>query len=92
LEKGVLALVCDWSVTGIILSVKVKVLGGGLCAYGWVTILLYCLWKNEHISFILTYTTSVSIDDSLVKNSGGTYNLCEHRQTNAKFRGSIQPL
>jgi hypothetical protein len=30
--------------SGIILSVKVKVLGGGLCAYGWVKILLYCLW------------------------------------------------
>jgi hypothetical protein len=28
----------------IILSDKVKVLGGGLCAYGWVTILLYFLW------------------------------------------------
>jgi hypothetical protein len=54
LEKGVLALVGYWSATGIILSVKVKVLGGGLCAYGWVTILLYCLWKNKHISFILT--------------------------------------
>jgi hypothetical protein len=54
LEKGALPLVGYWSATGIILSVKVKVLGGGLCAYGWVTILLYCLWKNEHISFILT--------------------------------------
>jgi hypothetical protein len=53
LEKGVLVLVGYWSSTGIILSVKVKVLGGGLCAYGWVTILLYCLYKNEHISFIL---------------------------------------
>jgi hypothetical protein len=41
---GVLALVGYWSATGIILSVEVKVLGGGLCAYGWVTILLYCLW------------------------------------------------
>jgi hypothetical protein len=28
----------------IILSIKVKVLEGGLFAYGWVTILLYCLW------------------------------------------------
>jgi hypothetical protein len=28
----------------IILFVKVKVLGGCLCAYGWVTMLLYCLW------------------------------------------------
>jgi hypothetical protein len=54
LEKGALALVGYWSATGIILYVKVKVLGGGLCAYGWVTILLYCLWKNKHISFILT--------------------------------------
>jgi hypothetical protein len=31
-------------------------------------------------------TTSVSID-SLVKKSGGTYNLCEHRQTSENFRG-----
>jgi hypothetical protein len=31
------------STSGIILSVKVKVLESGLCAYGWVTILLYCL-------------------------------------------------
>jgi hypothetical protein len=54
LEKCALPLVGYWSATIIILSVKVKVLGGGLCAYGWVTILLYCLWKNEHISFILT--------------------------------------
>jgi hypothetical protein len=53
LEKGALALVSYWSATKIILSVKVKVLGGGLCAYGSVTILLYCLWKNENISFIL---------------------------------------
>jgi hypothetical protein len=44
------------SASGIILSVKVKVLGGGLYAYGWVTILLYCLWKNEHISLFLTKT------------------------------------
>ena len=54
LEKGALALVGYWSATGIILSVKVKVLRGGLCAYGWVTILLYCLWKNAHISLFLT--------------------------------------
>jgi hypothetical protein len=37
------------SAPGILLYVKVKVLGSGLCAYGWVTILLYCLWKNNHI-------------------------------------------
>jgi hypothetical protein len=43
LEKGVRALVGYWSATRIIFSVKVKVLGGGLCAYGWMTILLYCL-------------------------------------------------
>jgi hypothetical protein len=41
---GALALVDYWYATIIILSVKVKVLRGGLCAYGWVTILLYCLW------------------------------------------------
>jgi hypothetical protein len=23
-------------------------------AYGWVTILLYCLWLNDHIHYILT--------------------------------------
>jgi hypothetical protein len=33
-----------WIASKIILSIKVKVLGGGLYAYGWVTILLYCLW------------------------------------------------
>ena len=44
LEKGVLALVGYWFSTKIILSFKAKVLGGGLCAYGWVKILLYCLW------------------------------------------------
>jgi hypothetical protein len=36
-------------------------------------------------------TTSVSID-SLVKKSGGTYNLFEHRQTSAKVRGNVQAL
>jgi hypothetical protein len=41
---GALALVGYWSASGIILSVKVKVLEVGLCAYGWVKILLYCLW------------------------------------------------
>jgi hypothetical protein len=35
--------------------------------------------------------TSLSID-SLVKKSGGTYNLCEHRQTSAKVGGEIQPM
>jgi hypothetical protein len=41
---GALALVGYWYATIIILSIKVKVLGGGLYAYGWVTIFLYCLW------------------------------------------------
>jgi hypothetical protein len=36
-------------------------------------------------------TTSMSIN-SLVRKSGGTYNLCEHRQTSEKFSGNIQPL
>jgi hypothetical protein len=54
LEKGVLPLVGYWSATGIILSVKVKVLRGDLCAYGWVIVLLYCLWKNKHIPLFLT--------------------------------------
>jgi hypothetical protein len=59
----VLALVRYWSTTKIILFVKVKVLGGGLCVYGWVTILLYCLWKKEHISFILLgYGPTLSSD------------------------------
>ena len=31
---GALALVGYWYATKIILSIKVKVLGGGLCAYG----------------------------------------------------------
>jgi hypothetical protein len=43
LEKGA-TLVGYWIASRIIFSVKVKVLGGGLCAYGWVTIFLYCLW------------------------------------------------
>jgi hypothetical protein len=38
----------------IILSIKVKGAQGKLCTYGWVTILLYFLWKNENISFIIT--------------------------------------
>ena len=54
LEKGVLPLVGYWSATKIVLSVKFKVLGGGLCAYVWVTILLYCLQKNEQIHLFLT--------------------------------------
>jgi hypothetical protein len=54
LEKGALALVGYWSTTRIIFFIKVKVLGGGLCSYGWVTILLYYLWKNEHILLFLT--------------------------------------
>jgi hypothetical protein len=58
LEKGALPLVFYWSATRIIMSIKVKVIEGGLCAYGWVTILLYCLWKNEHIPLFLTISTS----------------------------------
>jgi hypothetical protein len=27
---------------------------GVTSAYGWVTILLYCLWLNEHIHYFLT--------------------------------------
>jgi hypothetical protein len=48
---GALALVGYLIATGILLSVKVKVLGGGIRTYGWVTILLYCLWLNEHTHF-----------------------------------------
>jgi hypothetical protein len=32
---------------------KLRCLGVAL-AYGWVTILLYCLWLNEHIHYFLT--------------------------------------
>jgi hypothetical protein len=57
-------LVIYWSDFRIILSVKVKVLGGGLCAYGWVTILLYCLCKNKHISLFITgYGPTLSSDN-----------------------------
>jgi hypothetical protein len=31
------------------------VLGGGIRAYGWVTILLYCLWLNKHTHFSIGY-------------------------------------
>jgi hypothetical protein len=56
-------LVSYWSASKIILSVKVKVLGDALCAYGWVTILLYFLWKNEHISlFLISYGPTLSSD------------------------------
>jgi hypothetical protein len=41
LEKGAL----PWlAIDFLSNSVKVKVLGGGLCAYHWVKILLYFLW------------------------------------------------
>jgi hypothetical protein len=30
---------------------------GVASAYGWVTIMLYCLWENEHISLFLTPRT-----------------------------------
>jgi hypothetical protein len=56
--EGVLVCLCRtflvgyWFATRILLSVKVKVLRGGISAYGWVTILLYCLWLNEHTHFI----------------------------------------
>jgi hypothetical protein len=52
-------LVDYWSASIIILYVNIKVLRGGLCAYGWVTILLYCVWKNEHISLFLTTNTTL---------------------------------
>jgi hypothetical protein len=44
LERGTL----PWLTIGLLPELfclsRLKVLGGGLCAYGWVTILLYCLW------------------------------------------------
>jgi hypothetical protein len=33
-----------------------------------------------------------SQDVSLMQNPGGTYNLCEHRQSSEKVRGNVQPL
>jgi hypothetical protein len=48
---GTLALVGYWFSIKILFSVKVKVLEGGISAYGWVTILLYCLCLNEHTHF-----------------------------------------
>jgi hypothetical protein len=36
---------------------------GVASTYGWVTILLYCLWKNKHISlFITSYGPTLSSD------------------------------
>ena len=34
-------------------------------AYGWVTILLYCLWFNEHIHYILTVGTNGGYHQSI---------------------------
>jgi hypothetical protein len=31
--------------------------------YGWVTILLYCLWLNEHIHYFLTIVTTAAMED-----------------------------
>jgi hypothetical protein len=64
LGKGALPLVGYWYSTRIILPVKLKVLGGVLCAYGWVTIFLYCLWKKEHIPlFLIGYGPTLSSDN-----------------------------
>ena len=46
-------------------STKVKVLGVA-SSYGWVTILLYCLWLNEHIRYFLT--ESMMIRAEFTKN------------------------
>jgi hypothetical protein len=54
---GTLALVGYWFAIEILLSVKVKVLGGGINVYGWVTILLYFLWLKEHTHFTNTPNT-----------------------------------
>jgi hypothetical protein len=73
----VLALVSYWSATKIILSVKVKVFGGGLCAYGWVTILLYRLWKNEHVSlFSNRLKPIISSQLNMLHALVQPYNLC----------------
>jgi hypothetical protein len=34
---------------------------GVASAYGWVKILLYCLWLNEHIHYFLTHQSKSSI-------------------------------
>jgi hypothetical protein len=72
LEKGAL----PWLAIGFLLSFKVKVLGGGLCAYGWVTILLYCLWKNDHIPLFLTgYGPTLSSSSLKLEDILGSYLL-----------------
>jgi hypothetical protein len=53
------------------------VLGGGICAYGWVTILLYCLWLNEHTHFS-NNRYSQDLEDNNYwdgKNSDGKYTM-----------------
>jgi hypothetical protein len=94
LEKGALALVGYGSATRIILSVKVKVLEGDLCAYDWVTILLYCLWKNEHVYFNLTgYGSTLSSDSLTTGRYIGSYllsSLWHHLQLHLGFL--IMPL
>jgi hypothetical protein len=63
LRERCATLVGHWYASRIIISIKVKVLEGGLCAYGWVIILLYCLSKNEHIPlFIIGYGPTLSSD------------------------------
>jgi hypothetical protein len=39
---------------------------GVALAYGWVTILLYCLWLNEHIHYFLTITCGLLTMEPLV--------------------------
>jgi hypothetical protein len=65
-------LVVYWSSIEIILSDKVKVLRGGICAYGWVEILLYFIWKNEHISLFLIAQTSIGFSQGSLDFLGGS--------------------
>jgi hypothetical protein len=68
LEKCAPTLVGYWSSTRIILFVKFKVIGGGLCAYVWVAILLYCLWKNEDIPLFITKVPWLSFHTQIIMN------------------------
>jgi hypothetical protein len=40
---------------------------GVASAYGWVTILLYCLWLNKHIHYFLTKKSCVALSTAEVE-------------------------